>query len=122
MAQWTEDGRQIPDDTPVEIPLNLRKGETEAMRIARAVSLEFSQQAEKKGYETWEESQDFDIEDDEDIFPQSQFELKEMAEEYLPDIPLDIEKTPDEVAIEEADNGKTQQQTEKNERSPEDPT
>lgn len=128
MAEWTEDGKLIPDNTPVEVPLHLKQGETEAMRIARAVSLEFSQQADKKGYETFEESQDFEIEDDEDIFPTSQFEVVEMQEEYLPDDPAPEEKTIEELAIEQLEeenkqkaieDAKTKIKTEKNERQEE---
>ncbi len=124
MAEWTENGRMIPDDTPVEVPLNLRQGETESMRIARAVSLEFSQQADRKGFETIQEGMDFEVEDDEDIFPTSKFELTEMQEEYLQspyEEPIMSEKTDEENALEleEKVNGsKETENTEKNERAP----
>ena len=101
MANWTEDGRLIPDETPVEVPLRFKQRETEAERIARAVTQEFSNQADAKGFESFEDAQDFDIEDDFDIFPDSQFEVKEMTEEFLEEEPMPREKTIEELALEE---------------------
>ena len=110
MANWTEDGRLIPDNKPVEVPLRFKQRETEAQRIAKAVTAEFSNQADSKGFETFEDAQDFEIEDDFDIFPNSQFEVKEMQEEFLPDIPDEREKTVEELALEELDNESRQQE------------
>lgn len=112
---YDEKGHFIPDDSPVEVPLRFKTQETEAERIARAVSLEFSQQADDKGFETFEDAQDFDVDDEFDIFPQSSFEIQEMEEEYLPDTPSDKEKTLEEKLIEEAD-GEKNQEAEQNER------
>ncbi len=106
-SEW-KDGKFIPDQTPVEVPLKFKQSQTEAQRIAAAVSQEFSKQAETKGFETLDESLDFDIPEDEDIFPDSKWEITEMQEEFLynpPEEPLDIEKSPEEIAIEETDNG-----------------
>jgi hypothetical protein len=112
-----EKGRFIPDPTPIEVPLALRQGETEAMRIARAVSLEFSNQAEKNGFETWEESQDFDVEDEWELFPESEFEIKEMQEEFLMDEPAPEEKTVEERNIEALeDEQKKPKEAEQSER------
>lgn len=123
---WTPEGKFKPDTTPVEVPLSLQGSDSEAMKIARAVSLEFSKQADNVGAETFEESNDFEIDDDEDIFPTSQFEIQEMAEEFLPDTPLPIEKTPEELALEEAENNGKEtlkdKPTEKNEREEDTPT
>ena len=118
-----ENGKLIPDNTPVEVPLRFKQRETEAERIARMVTTEFTQQATKNGFETIEESMDFDVPDEDDVLT-SQFETAaEMLEEFLDEgiMPEDelenLGKTPEELAIEEHDDGKKKQpQTEKNER------
>lgn len=112
MAEWTEDGKMIPDDTPVEVPLQYQQGESESMRIARAVSLEMSKMNEKQGRETYAEAMDFDIEDEEDIFPMSECEVREMQEEFLdePEVKTEVDEP-----TEDTEDGETEK-TEKNER------
>lgn len=64
-ATLTEDGRfEIVDSTPLEAPLDLKPspGLTEIVRDL--VRREMSQVADQLGYETFEEADDFDIEDD----------------------------------------------------------
>lgn len=56
--------REKLDDTPVVLPVRLRKSETVDDRIKRIVSHSLSRAAEKQGLETFEESMDFDIPDD----------------------------------------------------------
>ena len=114
--RFDEDGHFVPDPTPVEVPLRYRNRDTEAMRIARAVRVEMDQQLEKTGYEDFSEQMDFDIEDEFDMFPQSQFELKEMEDEYLPDDPGDREKTVDEKILEEEEKSEPKAQAEQKER------
>lgn len=80
MAQFNEFGQQIPDPTPLEVPLNLRRPLSIQDEIRRFVRIELSRKAEELGTESFEESDDFDIDDDEGDFA-SPYELTEMQEE-----------------------------------------
>ena len=89
MSNWTEDGKFIPDDTPVEVPLNI-KPLSQDEKIAKAVTEQLSIQAAKKGKETFTESMDFEISDDND--PLTTYEnVAEMTEEFLN---ADLEEQP----------------------------
>lgn len=82
MAQYTKDNvQEIPDKTPVEIPLNYEAPESLESMIARMVSVEMSAIAKKGGFETFEESDDFDI-DDTDGVPVSTHQMTQLEEEY----------------------------------------
>lgn len=79
-------GKHVPDQTPVTLSPNRLEQMTRDENIAMLVAREFSrlnQQHQKA--ETFEESMDFDIEADEDIFASSQYEVNEMTEEFLND-------------------------------------
>lgn len=94
MATYTKDNRlEIPDPTPVEMPLGYEKPESLESMIARMVR-NVSLRAEKHGAETFEESDDFDCDDDHD--PVSQYQLNEMQEEvpYALRKPQHINKDP----------------------------
>lgn len=72
MKTFDEYGREIPDPRPVEIPDNYKRPPTLREQIQQAIRQEFSRVAAQHGAETFEEADDFDIEDDE---PRSQWEL-----------------------------------------------
>lgn len=79
MAQYTEDKRlEIPDPTPVEMPLGYERPESLQSMIARMVRT-FSDQAQKEGAESFEEADDFDIDDDSEIV--SPYQMNDMQEE-----------------------------------------
>lgn len=68
IASRHENGKEIPDNTPVEVPVRLRVGESQEARMRRMIESAVSRQAERDGHETFEESQDFDVEDGVDEF------------------------------------------------------
>lgn len=74
-------GFEIPDNTPVEIPLDFSRALTMEERIMNAVQQEMSRLAEQQGFETIEESEDFDIGDEDDYPFASEYEFDEMDEE-----------------------------------------
>lgn len=87
MARFDEFGAQLPDDTPVEMPLHIRRLDKSLSveDVRNMVRLELSNQAMSQGFESLKESDDFDVEDDEPEFS-SAFEMKEEFErEPLPD-------------------------------------
>lgn len=59
-----ERGREIPDPTPLEMPLGMRKPESMEDMIRRFVRQEASRVAQAEGMESFEEADDFEVEDD----------------------------------------------------------
>lgn len=71
-------GQEVPDDEPIVIRVNNRKI-TDLDSIRAMIRGELSDSAARYGYETWEESNDFDCDDD-DAFPKSEHEYTEEQE------------------------------------------
>lgn len=69
-------GRELPDATPIEIPLGLRKPETLQEQIRRLVRTEFSQASAKAGFESFDEANDFECEDGDAELHATEFELE----------------------------------------------
>lgn len=68
-----EEGREIPDPTPIAPPLGYRKQPTLAEQIRQMIRSErMAQEAAAAGYETFEEADDFEVGDDFD--PSSPYE------------------------------------------------
>lgn len=62
---YNEKGEEILDQTPVELPLNFKRPQTLQERIADITRLELmSLDAAKRGEESFEEADDFDVPDD----------------------------------------------------------
>lgn len=70
-----EHGREIVDDRPVEMPLGFKRPESLTEQIQRLVRGHLSRVAEQAGFESFEEAEDFDVEDD-DIEPRTPFETE----------------------------------------------
>lgn len=76
----TPDGKfEVPDQTPVEMPLGYERPESLESMIARMVR-NFSAQAQAHGDETFEEADDFDMNDDSELV--SPYQLTDMQEEH----------------------------------------
>lgn len=69
---------EVPDKTPVEMPLGYERPESLESMIARMVRVH-SQIAEKHGAESFEEADDFDTDDDVELV--SPYQLTDMQEE-----------------------------------------
>lgn len=76
-------GREIPDPTPVSLPAGFQRPEPLAETIRRLVRNEVSRQAVDSGMESFEESLDFDIDDEE--LPESPSEARATMQEELLD-------------------------------------
>lgn len=68
---------------PIELPVNAVRPDTVEDMIRKYIRQEFSTIHEEQGYESFDESNDFDIEDEEPD-PFSAYEVREMQEEYPP--------------------------------------
>lgn len=73
-------GKEYPDPTPVEVPFDFKHPDDLSTMIKRMVRTELSDAADRAGYETWDESQDFDMEEYPDGTPEfvSRYEYEEM--------------------------------------------
>lgn len=59
-----ENGWEVLDPNPVEVPIGAKRPETLAEQVQRLVRTSVSAYAQAQGEETWEEAEDFDVEDD----------------------------------------------------------
>lgn len=80
MAKYNEKGQEIPDPTPVVMPLGYERPESLSDVVARMVRIHISKQAHEMGLETFEEADDFSMDGDDEVLP-SQYEMKGMEEE-----------------------------------------
>lgn len=73
--RYDEFGRELPDGTPVEVPVRLRQLVTREQELKRIIQGALSAHAESRGRESFTESLDFEVEDD--PFPASVHEFGE---------------------------------------------
>ena len=66
MARYNEQGQQVPDQTPLEMPLNCTKPEPLENMMARLIRTELAMQSVLDADESDEEAGDFDVDDWED--------------------------------------------------------
>lgn len=81
---YTKDRRhEIPDQTPVELPIGYKAPETLEHMIQRLITnQELRRVQESAGDETFEESDDFDCDDEEPELTSS-YQMNDMQEEFL---------------------------------------
>lgn len=82
MAKFDKLGREIPDPTPVELPVGFRHPPSLADEIRRLVEVNLSQAAQESGSESLDEASDFDVEDDEELVI-SGLQLRTMQDERI---------------------------------------
>jgi len=94
MSRFDENGHELPDPTPVEVPLRFRNHSRNLQeQIKLMVQGELSRQAAEAGQETFEEADDFDVGDDYD--PRSPYELdqEQMQFNHQKDPPIQDKNT-----------------------------
>lgn len=80
MAKFNEKGEVIPNKTPVAVPVGFGKPESLQSMIARMVRLESMRvQAAGGAAETFEEADDFDVDDEKTLV--SPYQMSQMQEE-----------------------------------------
>lgn len=77
--EFDELGRELPDQRPVEWPANIKRPLSLQEEIQRFVRVEMAQRAADYGFETFEEADDFNVEDEEDFV--SPYEMTELQED-----------------------------------------
>lgn len=76
--EFDEKGREILDPTPVAIPLGFGRPESLEEKMHRMVRSYVSAIAQNNGHESFEEADDFEVEDDDTLQPSSPHELREL--------------------------------------------
>lgn len=71
--KFNERGEELPDPTPVEVPAGFKEPESLQSMIARLVRTHVSAAAERHGFETVDEANDFEVPDEE--FPETKYEV-----------------------------------------------
>jgi len=71
--KFNEFGEELPDPTPVEVPAGFKEPESIQAMIARLVRTHVSDAAQRHGFESVEEANDFDVADEE--FPETKYEV-----------------------------------------------
>lgn len=74
-------GRELPDPRPVEWPVGVSRPLSIQEEIQRFVRVEMSRRAQEHGMESFEEADDFDVEEEDDW--QSPYQLTELQEETI---------------------------------------
>lgn len=71
--KFNERGEELPDPTPVEVPAGFKAPESIQSMIARLVRTHVSDAAQRQGFESVDEANDFDVDDEE--FPETKYEV-----------------------------------------------
>lgn len=87
-------GHEIPDPTPVVLPVGFKHPPTIQQMVQAAIRTQFDTYAREKGEETWEQANDFDTGEDEDM--RSPYELSDEV-----GVPVVAELTPQQIAEKE---------------------
>lgn len=66
-SRLDENGREMPSDAQLRIPVGFKRPETLAEQVQRLVRNGLSQYAESQGKETFQEADDFDVDDEMDL-------------------------------------------------------
>lgn len=92
-----ERGHEVPDPTPVAMPVGFERPPSMIEMIRMHIRRELSEHAQSQGAETFEEAEDFEIED-EDI-PLTRYEGDEVQEGFMPaDPPPPAPETPPSIS------------------------
>lgn len=88
-----DDGREVNNPRPMTIPAGFNRPPTLQEQIQRCMKVELSKQAMQQGYESWEEANDFDIEED---FENDPIDSQYVVHEMIPEIPAQLSPDPDQ--------------------------
>lgn len=79
MAKFNKLGQEVPDSTPLAVPLGSRKPESITEMMRRLIRQDMSRHFEKQGHESFEEANDFEVEDEDAELSNTEYET--MADE-----------------------------------------
>lgn len=79
-AKFNDKGHEILDPTPIALPVGMSKPESLESKMRRFIRTEFSRQAQDQGMESFDEANDFDMDDEADL-PLTRYEAHELIDE-----------------------------------------
>lgn len=83
-GKFDKQGRELPDDTPVAIPLGAKRPESLTEMMRRMIREDMSRAALDSGAESFDEANDFDVEEpDAELFA-TEYEVMDVDGEVLP--------------------------------------
>lgn len=105
-----EKGYEIPSPRTLFVAGRLKRAPTLKEQIQRVIRTTLSEQAMSQGFETFNESQDFDVPDDIDDAPDSIYTIVE--EEFIPEASEGVTVSVPTVASDEAAEPEAEQEVE----------
>lgn len=109
MARYDELYREIPDPTPVAMPIHFQRPESLTDMMRRMIRTHLSEAAESGGSESFEEANDFEIEDEEPEVNLTRYEDMGSSEEIEDATPGGVESPAQEAKAEEKPTGGSEQ-------------
>lgn len=79
--RYNELGQELPDPTPLEVPLGVKRPASLQEQIQAMIRSAVSSAAERNGHETFEEANDFEIDDDDFTDQMTEHEFRTMKVE-----------------------------------------
>ena len=78
-----EHGREILNPVPAKFPAQLQRPTSTIELMKRVVRQELAISAQKQGFESFEDADDFDVPDDFDVEALTQYEMSDLEEEMV---------------------------------------
>lgn len=102
MGRLNEKGHEVLDNTPVVMPLGMKKPVDIQTMIQRQIIRALGEQQSRSGMETFEEADDFDVEDEVEL--KSAYELQDVPDDQPKETKKD-DKAKGRRKIDSQDNG-----------------
>lgn len=83
MAKYNELGQEIPDPTPVAMPVGYEFPESLDSIVSRMVRGRIERVAQSEGFESEVEANDFDVQNEDEGLELSKYQYQAMEEEYV---------------------------------------
>lgn len=87
MAQFNHKGHEILDKTPVAQPLGFKRPLPVADLVRKMVVRELSRAATKSGMESFQEADDFDVDDDPELKSKYELDADQENQKFIPEQP-----------------------------------
>lgn len=105
LINFDKQGRELPDPTPVDIPAGFKRPETLAEQIKRMIRTDMSSFAESQGAESFEEANDFEVDEDDAEQHPTHHELHEEVVDEVKRVKTEAAKRRAAHGSEESESG-----------------
>lgn len=101
--KYNMSGHEIMDNTPIAVPTRFRRSLTLQEQIQLMIKRDMSRLAQQNGYETYEEADDFDVDDDPEMKSPYQLDDEIVPPGSVPPVALAADPDPGELPDPKAD-------------------